>query len=90
MNTGLDGLTARRPWLPIDIVSRLGDASLFEDLVIDRVPLGTTTIAVVSAETLHRTKRDTVRPRDREGAQRLVDAFGFDDASSSDSTAGEG
>ena len=74
----------------IDIVSRLGDAFSFEDLVIDRVALGTTTIAVVSAETLYRMKRDTVRLRDRDDAQRLVEAYGFDEASSSDGPAGEG
>lgn len=74
----------------IDIVSRLGDAFRFEDLVVDRVAFGTSTIAVVSAETLYRMKRDTVRLRDRDDAQRLVEAFGFDEASSFDSPTGEG
>ena len=74
----------------IDIVSRLGDAFCFEDLVVDRVALGTTIVAVVSAETLYRMKRDTVRLRDRDDAQRLVEAFGFDEASSFDSPTGEG
>jgi hypothetical protein len=74
----------------IDIVSRLGDAFRFEDLVVDRVVLGTTTIAVVSAETLYRMKRDTVRLRDRDDAQRLVEAFGIEDESASGGPAGEG
>ena len=74
----------------IDIVSRLGDAFRFEDLVVDRVVLGTTTIAVVSAETLYRMKRDTVRLRDRDDAQRLVEAFGIEDEAASGDAAGEG
>lgn len=74
----------------IDIVGRLGDAFRFEDLVIDRVAFGATNIAVVSAETLYRMKRDTVRLRDRDDAQRLVEAFGFDDASPSGSSTAEG
>jgi hypothetical protein len=74
----------------IDIVSRLSDAFRFEDLVIDPVALGATTIAVVSAETLYRMKRDTVRLRERDDAQPLVEAFEFDDASSSGSSTGGG
>jgi hypothetical protein len=74
----------------IDIVSRPGDAFRFEDLVIDRVALGTITIAVVSSETLYRMKRDTVRLRERDDAQRLVEAFGIKDESASGHPAGEG
>ena len=62
----------------IDIVSRLGDAFRFEDLDVERVPAGTVTIAVVTPETLYRMKRDTPRLRDRDDAQRLARAFGFD------------
>ncbi len=61
----------------IDIVSRLGDAFRFEDLEVERVPAGTVTITVVTPETLYRMKRDTVRLRDRDDAQRLARAFGF-------------
>lgn len=73
----------------IDIVSRLGDAFRFEDLIIDRVALGAATIAVVSAETLYRMKRDTVRLRDRDDAQRLVEAFGLEDGPASRDPSGE-
>ena len=62
----------------IDIVSRLGDAFRFEDLETERVSAGTVTITVVTPETLYRMKRDTVRLRDRDDAQRLARAFGFD------------
>lgn len=61
----------------IDIVSRLGDAFRFEDLDVQRVQAGATTITVVTPETLYRMKRDTVRLRDRDDAQRLARAFGF-------------
>ncbi len=62
----------------IDIVSRLGEAYRFEDLELDRVEVGDVTITVVTPETLYRMKRDTVRLRDRDDAQRLARAFGFD------------
>jgi hypothetical protein len=62
----------------IDIVSRLGDAFRFEDLELERVEAGEVTITVVTPATLFRMKRDTVRLRDRDDAQRLARAFGFD------------
>lgn len=62
----------------IDIVSRLGDAFRFEDLETERVQAGEVTITVVTPETLYRMKRDTVRLRDRDDAQRLARMFGFD------------
>lgn len=62
----------------IDIVSRVGDAFQFEDLEVERVPAGSLTITVVTPECLYRMKRDTLRLRDRDDAQRLARAFGFD------------
>jgi hypothetical protein len=62
----------------IDIVSRLGEAFRFEDLELERVQAGGVTFTVVTPETLYRMKRDTVRLRDRDDAQRLARAFGFD------------
>lgn len=62
----------------IDIVSRLGDAFTFDDLELQQLPAGGVTITVVTPETLYRMKRDTVRLRDRDDAQRLARAFGFD------------
>jgi hypothetical protein len=61
----------------IDIVSRLGDAFRFEELDVQRVKAGTVTITVVTPETLYRMKRNTIRLRDRDDAQRLAQAFGF-------------
>jgi hypothetical protein len=61
----------------IDIVSRLGDAFQFEDLEVQQVRAGDVVLTVVTPETLYRMKRDTVRLRDRDDAQRLANAFGF-------------
>jgi hypothetical protein len=61
----------------IDIVSRLGEALQFEDLETERVAAGSVTITVVTPATLYRMKRDTVRLRDRDDAERLARAFGF-------------
>jgi hypothetical protein len=62
----------------IDIVSRLGEAFRFDDLDIEQVSVGSSTISVVTPATLYRMKRDTVRPRDRDDAQRLARAFDLD------------
>ena len=61
----------------IDIVSRVGDAFAFEDLDVEQVTAGDVSITVVAPETLYRMKRDTVRLRDRDDAQRLARAYGF-------------
>ena len=63
----------------IDIVSRLGDAFGFDDLEVMTVNVGETTLHVVTPRTLYQMKRDTVRPRDRDDAERLRRAFGLDD-----------
>ena len=59
----------------IDIVSRLGDAFTFEDLDIVTVVAGESRVHVVSPATLYRMKHDTLRPRDRDDAERLRRAF---------------
>lgn len=59
----------------IDIVSRLGEAFGFDDLEVQRVQVGPTVLRVVSPQTLYRMKRDTVRWRDRDDAERLRQAF---------------
>lgn len=62
----------------IDLVSRLGDAWSFENLELEQVDAGGTTITVVTPSVLYAMKRDTVRLRDRDDAARLAQAFGFD------------
>lgn len=63
----------------IDIVSRLGDAFAFDDLEVMTVDVGQTTLHVVTPRTLYQMKRDTLRPRDRDDAERLRRAFDLSD-----------
>ena len=63
----------------IDIVSRLGDAFVFDNLELMTVEVGETTLHVVTPRTLYQMKRDTLRPRDRDDAERLARAFGLSD-----------
>lgn len=63
----------------IDIVSRLGDAFTFDDLMTQQVTAGGVALTVVTPRTLHAMKRDTVRPRDRDDAMRLARMFDLDD-----------
>jgi hypothetical protein len=60
-----------------DILTRLGQAFNFEDLEIEEKTFGGVTVRVVTAETLWRLKRDTVRPIDQIDAAALADRFGF-------------
>ncbi|WP_052664454.1 nucleotidyl transferase AbiEii/AbiGii toxin family protein [Nitriliruptor alkaliphilus] len=59
----------------IDLVSRLGDTFAFADLEVMEVDVRGRTMRVVTPATLYRMKRDTVRGRDRDDAERLRDAF---------------
>jgi hypothetical protein len=59
----------------LDIVTRLGDAFAFSDLETERVPFDGLTVTVVSAKTLYRMKRDTVRLKDRADAEALKRHF---------------
>lgn len=59
----------------IDIVSRLGEAFDFDDLEVVQVQAGSATMRVVSPATLYHMKRNTVRLRDRDDAERLRRRF---------------
>lgn len=61
----------------LDIVTRLGEAFSFDDLVIERVPLEDLMVSVVSPETLYRMKKDTVRLQGRADAALLRERFGL-------------
>jgi hypothetical protein len=63
----------------IDIVSRLGEAFTFDDLEVVEVKAAASTMKVVSPMTLYRMKRDTVRWRDRDDAERLRQAFDLEE-----------
>jgi hypothetical protein len=61
----------------VDFLTRLGEAFSFADLERERVLFDGLTISVVSARTLYRMKRDTVRAKDRADAEWLRHQFGF-------------
>ena len=64
----------------LDILTRLGEAYRFEDLDSERVDFDGLEVSVVTAETLYRMKRSTVRPQDWGDAERLRQRFGFEDS----------
>jgi len=59
----------------LDILTRLGEAFRFEDLERERLPLEDLSVWVVTARTLYRMKKDTVRPKDRVDAAALCERF---------------
>ena len=61
----------------VDILTRLGTAFRFEDLVAERIDLDGLSVSVATPATLYEMKRDTVRARDRADAERLRQRFGF-------------
>jgi hypothetical protein len=63
----------------LDLVSRLGTAFAFDDLVATRMPFEDVTISVASPETLYRMERDTVRLKDKAGAEMLKERFKLKD-----------
>ncbi len=62
-----------------DILTRLGEAFRFEDLEVEEKAYGDVQVQVVTARTLWRMKRDTVRPIDRMDAEALANRFGFEE-----------
>ncbi len=63
----------------IDILTRLGDAFAFADLEIERAPFDGLTVSVVTARTLYRMKKDTMRLKDKADAEMLRRRFNLDD-----------
>lgn len=63
----------------IDIVSRLGEAFVFADLEVMEVDVDGSRMQVVTPATLYRMKRDTIRGRDRDDAERLREAFDLEE-----------
>ena len=60
-----------------DILTRLGDAFQYDDLAIEEKEYDGVSVRVVTAETLWRMKKDTVRSSDRFDADVLAERFGF-------------
>lgn len=63
----------------IDLVTRLGEAFAFSDLETQRVPFGDLTVTVVSARTLYRMKKGTMRLKDRADAELIRQRFHLKD-----------
>lgn len=61
----------------IDVVSRLGEAFAYHDLESETTEIGGVPVRIVTAETLYRMKRDTVRPIDKIDAENLRKRFGL-------------
>ena len=61
----------------MDILTRLGEAFVYEDLVAgsEVILLGELPVRVATPQMLYRMKKDTVRPQDRADAARIRAAF---------------
>ena len=65
--------------LYLDILTRLGEATLFADLEFQEKEVEGVRVRVATPKTLYRMKRDTVRPIDKADALALRSAFDIDD-----------
>ncbi len=65
--------------LYLDILTRLGEATLFSDLEVEEKELQGIRVRVASPRTLFRMKKNTVRPIDQADARALHAAFQIDD-----------
>ena len=63
--------------LPINILTRLGDAFAFDDLESESLEVEGRKVIAATARTLYRMKKDTVRLQDRADAAWLKERFGF-------------
>jgi hypothetical protein len=70
--------------LYLDILTRLGDATLFVDLEAEDKEIEGVSVRVATPRTLYRMKKDTVRPIDRADAIALRSAFEIDDEPTND------
>lgn len=62
----------------IDLIARLGEAFVFEDLQWETMDRDGVTIRVATPDMLYRMKRHTLRWKDRVDADRLRQRFGFE------------
>lgn len=63
----------------LDILTRLSDAFRFSELETERVPYGDLMVTAITPRMLYRTKRDTVRPKDRADAAAIRQRFDVDE-----------
>lgn len=60
---------------PIDIVARLGSSFAYHDIDAETMDVDGVEVRVATPRSLYAMKRDTMRPRDRDDAERLREAF---------------
>ena len=65
--------------LYLDIITRLGEATAFEDLNVEIKDAQGVPVRLATPETLYRMKKDTVRPIDHSDAHALRAAFKLDE-----------
>lgn len=63
--------------LHIDILARLGDAFVFDDIEAEEIDVEGCPVRIATARMLFRMKKDTVRTQDRADAERLRRHFNF-------------
>ncbi len=65
----------------LDILTRLGEAFSWQDIVArsEELTVGTLTVRVASPDLLYQMKKDTVRLQDRADAARIREAFDLED-----------
>jgi len=65
----------------LDILTRLGEAFSWQDILAhsEELAVGTLTVRVASPDLLYQMKRDTVRPQDRADAARIREAFDLEE-----------
>jgi hypothetical protein len=63
--------------LQIDILARLGNAFLFDDIQFEMMVYEGVQVRVATAEMLYRMKKNTVRLQDRADAEALKELFGL-------------
>jgi hypothetical protein len=63
--------------LQIDILARLGNAFLFDDIQFEMMVYEGVQVRVATAEMLYRMKKNTVRLQDRADAETLKELFGL-------------
>jgi hypothetical protein len=63
----------------IDVLSRLGEGVAWEDLEAETISVNDVDVRVATPRTLIRMKRDTIRHKDRDDAEKLRAQFGIED-----------
>jgi hypothetical protein len=66
--------------LYFDVMTRLGEMATFETVAAETKEVEGIRVRVATPESLYRLKKDTVRPLDRQDAERLRQRFGLEES----------